>query len=209
MSLPVEVPGLSGIIPQVADGKVVIVESGADGVKSFFARQLARTALRMGQPVTYITSRDGPEVTHQLQNGGAAPANGSGPLRVLERDSLEGWEEIETLRGVLIVDSFSFLALELPISVLSMLLRRIRSVAQSQGLTVILATDRGMLDARSEAVLGHLSDGWVQFHVREGPEGLIRYLRVPKWTEGTLVDRNIYYEYDGRRLAIDLRRRVL
>ena len=128
---------------------------------------------------------------------------------MVERESLEGWGDIEGLRGLLVVDSFSFLTLELPSSILSEMLRHLRSVGHTQGLTVALGTDRGMYDARSEAILGHLSDGLIQFHTREGPEGLIRYLRIPKWTEGTLVDRNIYYEYDGKRLAIDLRRRVL
>ena len=209
MGLPVEVPGLDTIIPQVADGKIVVIESGADGVKSFFAQRLARTALKAGRPVTYITSRDGPELSHDLLNGGEPLPPSGATLRVLERDSLDGWDEIESLRGVLVIDSFSFLTLYLPSAKFADLLRRLRLVGHREGLTVVLATDRGMSDERSEAILGHLCDGFIQFHEKEGPEGLIRFLRVPKWTEGTLVDRNIYYEYDGKRLAIDLRRRVL
>lgn len=209
MGLPVEVPGLDTIIPRVEDGMIFSVESGADGVKSFFVRRVARTALRAGWPVTFVTSRDGPDIAHELSNGGGDALPPNGALRVVERESLEGWGDIEGLRGLLVVDSFSFLTLELPSSILSEMLRHLRTVGHTQGLTVALGTDRGMFDARSEAILGHLSDGLIQFHTREGPEGLIRYLRIPKWTEGTLVDRNIYYEYDGKRLAIDLRRRVL
>jgi hypothetical protein len=74
---------------------------------------------------------------------------------------------------------------------------------------VVLAIDRGMFDPRSEAVVVHLSDGLLQFQSREGTEGLMRYLRIPKWTEGKFFDRNVYYEFDGARLAIDLRHRVL
>jgi len=209
MGIPVEVPGLDTIIPQVPDGKIVVVESGADGVKSFFVRRFARTALHSGRPVTFITSRDGPELSPALLNGGDLPPVPASALRVIERDSLEGWDGIESLRGLLVVDSFSFLTLDITSSKLSDVLRRLRLVAHAEGLTVALATDRGMSDERSEAILGHLADGWIQFHAKEGPEGLIRFLRVPKWFEGTLVDRNIYYEYDGKRLAIDLRRRVL
>jgi hypothetical protein len=58
-------------------------------------------------------------------------------------------------------------------------------------------------------VVTHLSDGYLQFHAREGPEGVLRFLRIPKWMDGKFVDRNIYYEFDGKRIAIDLRRRVL
>ena len=209
MAIPVEVPGLNTIIPEIAEGKIIVVESGADGVKSFFARRLARTALQAGHPVTFITSRDGPEISQELVNVFDAGVVSEGALRVVERDSLNGWDGIEALRGLLVVDSFSFLTLDLSTGNLSELLRRLRLMAHAERLTVILATDRGMSDERSEAILGHLADGWIQFHVKEGPEGLIRFLRVPKWMQGTLVDRNIYYEYDGKRLAIDLRRRVL
>ncbi|HTZ61345.1 MAG TPA: hypothetical protein VMC82_01700 [Thermoplasmata archaeon] len=209
MGIPVEVPGLDTIVPVIPDGHIVVIESGADGVKSFLSRRLAKTALRAGRSVTFIASRDGPELSQSLLIGNDLPPTRGDGLRVEERDSLVGWQDVDSLRGVLVVDSFSFLALNLPPSQLSELLRRLRRLGHAQGLTVILATDRGMADERSESILGHLSDGWIQFLSKEGPEGLIRYLRVPKWSDGTLVDRNIYYEYDGKRLAIDLRRRVL
>ena len=209
MAIAVEIPGLDTIIPQVEDGKIIVVESGADGVKSFFVRRFARTALHSGRPVTFITSRDGPELSKALLNVFDEPLVQQGALRVIERDSLEGWDGIDALRGLLVIDSFSFLTLNISATHLSELLRRLRLVAHAEKLTVALATDRGMSGAQSEAILGHLSDGWIQFHAKEGAEGLIRFLRVPKWMEGTLVDRNIYYEYDGKRLAIDLRRRVL
>jgi|HubBroStandDraft_1064217.scaffolds.fasta_scaffold76527_2 KaiC/GvpD/RAD55 family RecA-like ATPase len=209
MALHVEVPGLDTIIPEIGEGKIVIVESGADGVKSFFVRRLARTALQSGLPVTFITSRDGAELSKELGNVFDPSVRGTGALRVIERDSLDGWNGIEALRGLLVIDSFSFLTLGITSTHLSEMLRRLRLVAHAEKLTIALATDLGMSDARSEAILGHLADGWIQFHAKEGADGLIRFLRVPKWMEGTLVDRNIYYEYDGKRLAIDLRRRVL
>ncbi len=209
MGLPVEVPGLDTIIPQLGDGRIVVVESGADEAKSFFVRTLARTALGLKWPVTYLTSRDGPELSHSLLNGGASASVIPTLLQVLERESIRGWSGLDVARGLLAIDSFSFLTLDLPIDQLSELMRRIRAAAHVQALTVVLATDRGMFEPRSEAVVFHLADGVIQFHAKEGPEGLVRFLRVPKWTQGTFVDRNIYYEYDGSRLAIDLRRRVL
>lgn len=209
MDVPVEVPGLDTIIPNVSQGSIVVVESGADAVKSFFVRRLAKSALSAGSPVTFVTSRDGADLSRELLNGGGPPIARPDSLTVLERESLEPWNEIELLRGLVVVDSFSFLTLGLTLSQLSEVLRRLRAVAHVHGLTVILATDRGMFDLRSEAIVDHLADGLIQFHSKEGTEGLIRFLRVPKWTSGTLIDRNIYYEYDGKRLAIDLRRRVL
>lgn len=209
MALPVEVPGLDTIIPQLEEGRIVVVESGADEAKSFFVRRLAKTALGLGWPVTYLTSRDGADLGHALLNGGSAANSAPTLLQVIERDSLRGWTGFDAARGLLAVDSFSFLTIDIPTDQLSEIMRRLRSAAHAQALTVVLATDRGMFDPRSEAVVLHLADGVIQFHAKEGPEGLVRFLRVPKWVQGKFVDRNIYYEYDGSRLAIDLRRRVL
>jgi hypothetical protein len=66
-----------------------------------------------------------------------------------------------------------------------------------------------MFEPRAEAIAVHLADGFIQFHAREAPEGMQRFLRIPKWLDGKFVDRNIYYEFDGKRIAIDLRSRVL
>jgi KaiC/GvpD/RAD55 family RecA-like ATPase len=208
MGLPVEIPGLNTILPEVPDGKVAIVEGGSDGAKGYFARRIAKSALRLGRRVTYLTSRDGPEVTAELQNGSVDPVR-AGLLRVEELDSLSGSGSLDTAGGLLAIDSFSFLTLDLPLPRLAEMMRGLHTECSRTGLTVVLATDRGMFDPRAEAVTIHLSDGLIQFHSKEGPEGVIRYLRVPKWPSGTVTDRNIYYEFDGTKMVIDLRRRVL
>ena len=113
------------------------------------------------------------------------------------------------LVGLLAIDSFSSLTLHLAPDVLAQSLRSLRSLCRHRGTTAVLATDRGMFDPRSEAIAIHLADGFLQFHTREGAEGVVRFLRVPKWMDGRFVDRNVYYEFDGKRIAIDLRSRVL
>jgi KaiC/GvpD/RAD55 family RecA-like ATPase len=209
MGLPVDIPGLNTILPEVPDGKVAIVEGGTDGAKGYFARRIAKSALRLGRPVTYLTSRDGPEVSSELQKGSGEEAVRSGMLRVEELDSLTDHEALHPSGGLLAIDSFSFLTLDLPLTRLAEMMRGLHTQCTRTGLAVILATDRGMFDPRSEAITIHLSDGLIQFHSKEGPEGVIRYLRVPKWSSGTVTDRNIYYEFDGTKMVIDLRRRVL
>ena len=209
MGVPVEVPGLGTIVPEIPGGTIVIIESGADGAKSFLVQTLVRTALRKGDTVTYLTSRDATILNEQLLDGGVANPPPGQNLRVLELDSLADWASVGEERGVLAIDSFSFLTLTFPSAQLATTMRGFRARCRSSGLTVVLATDRGMFESHNEAIAIHLADGLMQFHTKEGPEGLIRYLRIPKWTAGTLTDRNIYYEFDGKRMAIDLRRRVL
>jgi KaiC/GvpD/RAD55 family RecA-like ATPase len=209
MGIPVEVPGLDTIIPEVGEGRLLVVESGADAAKSFFVRRLALTALRNHWPVTYLISRDAEELRALLSvEGGGALDNGA-RLVIHEEDAVRTLADYGGEGGLLAIDSFSFLTLDLPPTKFAVLVRALRAVCHEKGTTVLLATDRGMFEPRAEAVALHLADGVIQFHAKEGPEGVIRFLRIPKWTDGKFVDRNIYYEFDGKRLAIDLRRRVL
>lgn len=209
MSLPIEIPGLDTIVPVIEDGTTVIVEGGADPSKSFFVRRLCRTALHVPRPVTFVTSRGERELRERLtaENGGSTEFGSS--IRIVERDALQSLDEYVSPKGVLAVDSFSFLTLDLTPTELARMLRDLRLAGQGQGTIVILTTDQGMFEERSEAVLTHLSEGYIEFHAQEGTEGILRFLRIPKWWDGRFVDRNIYYSFDGRRIAIDLRSRVL
>ena len=209
MNIPIEVPGLDTILPEIEQGRLVVVESGADSAKSFFVRRLSLTAGRVGAPVRFVTSRDASEVQALLAAEGGVDARSEGWIQVYERDRLDDFEEFEPDGGLLTVDSYSYLTLNVAPAQMASALRRLRSACRTHGMTAVLATDRGMFDPRSEAVATHLADGFLQFHAREGPEGVQRFLRIPKWMDGRFVDRNIYYEFDGKRIAIDLRRRVL
>ena len=209
MSLPVEVPGLDTLLSEIGDGTIVIVEGGADLAKSFFIRRLCRTALHGGRPVSFVTSRDGRELAAMFARENGESSTRTGAVEILERDSVDSLSEYVPQEGLLAVDSFSFLTLGLAPTDLARMLRELHRVSRENRTTALLATDQGMLEPRAEAVVTHLAEGHIEFHAQEGTEGLVRFLRVPKWADGRFVDRNIYYDFDGRRIAIDLRSRVL
>lgn len=209
MGIAVEVPGLDTVIPELREGSMVVAEGGADLAKNFFVRRLTLTALRSRWPVTFVTSRDRAETLQMLSTEAGFDPWFEEQLQVVEKDSLGSLAELGRGGGLLVADSFSFLTIELTPPELSGLMRELRALCRERKTTIVLATDRGMFDPRAEAVTVHLSDGFIEFHSKEGPEGLVRFLRVPKWLDGKFVDRNVYYEFDGKRLAVDLRRRVL
>jgi KaiC/GvpD/RAD55 family RecA-like ATPase len=209
VGLPVEVPGLDQIIPDLGEGRLVVVESGPDPAKGFFVRRLGRTALRLGWPVTFVISRDRKELDALFTAEGTVLPEFTEQLNIVEQDSIRTMDGYGQQGGLLAVDSFSFLTLELPGDRLAPLLRGLRELGRERRTTVVLATDRGMFTPSAEAVTAHLADGVIQFHAKESTEGIVRFIRIPKWTDGRFVDRNIYYEFDGQRIAIDLRRRVL
>jgi archaellum biogenesis ATPase FlaH len=209
VGIPIDIPGLEVIIPEVGEGRVVIIESGSDLTNSFLIRRLCRTALQSGKPVTFVTSRDPVDLRENLSANGTPNGGAGGNAQILEMEFVEELAGLAPPKGVLAVDSFSFLTLELDPQHLSRLLRTLHSTCREQRSTALLATDRGMFESRSEAIAIHIADGYLQFNSREGADGLVRFLRIPKWTDGKFFDRNIYYEFDGKRLAIDLRSRVL
>lgn len=187
----------------------MIVESGADLTNSFLVRRLSRSALDRGRRVTFLTSRDEGEVREALEPASGATPRTDRKATIVQLDAIDGWGDLAPSDGLLAVDSFSFLTLDLGPQELAHLLRQLRTVCRSRRSTAVLATDRGMFDPRAEAIAIHLVDGYIQFHSREGSEGPVRFLRIPKWTDGKFFDRNIYYDFDGQRIAIDLRTRVL
>lgn len=207
--MPIEVPGLNTIVPELPEGRLVVIESGPDPAKGFLLRRIALTAAAREYRVTFITSRDKAEVEGQLGREASSPPWTEGRFDIEERDSVWSLDELGAAGGLLAVDSFSFLTLDLTSTQLASMLRSLRTVCKDRGTMVVLSTERGMVDSRAEAITWHLADGVFQFHTREGPEGVIRWLRIPKWMDGRALDRNIYYGFDGTRLAIDLRRRVL
>lgn len=209
VGIPVEVPGLNTIIPEFEDGRLIVVESGADPAKSFFVRQLTLTALRGGRAVTFVTTRDRGELESLLTAEAGNRSWSENEVRLVEGAEPDHLERMANPDGLLAVDSFSFLTLDSTGPEVARLLRALRVACHEQRTTIVLATDRGMVETRSNAVLAHLADGVLEFHSREAPEGLQRFLRVPKWTTGKIVDRNIHYEFDGSRISVDLRSRVL
>jgi len=210
VGIPIDIPGLDVIIPEVQEGRTVLVESGADLTNSFLVRRLSLAAMWTGHPVTFVTSRDAKELRQSLQANGEGSGGAAGhEPRVVEADTVKELASFTPEGGMLAVDSFSFLTLDLDAQALAGLLRELHAACRFRRATAVLATDRGMFEPRSEAIAIHIADGYLQFHAREGTDGLVRFLRIPKWTDGKFFDRNIYYEFDGKRLAIDLRSRVM
>jgi hypothetical protein len=63
----VDLPGLDRVMPEVADGELLVVEGGIDPAKSFFVHYLARAAAADGRGVKFVTSRDVPYVERGLR----------------------------------------------------------------------------------------------------------------------------------------------
>jgi hypothetical protein len=124
VGIPIDIPGLNTIIPEIGDGRVVIVESGADLTNSYFVRHLGSSVLGLGRPVTFVTSKDRGEVQETLKSGPSVANGSANHARILEMDSVANLDELAPEGGLLAVDSVSFLTLGLSSHDLAHLLRR-------------------------------------------------------------------------------------
>jgi KaiC/GvpD/RAD55 family RecA-like ATPase len=203
VGVPIEVPGLSRFIAEVPDGRLILIEGDMGPSKGFLAARLACSAAAAGRQVTYVTSgrRHDAEERLGMWEGSARPD-------VVEAEGWPGVEEESDGSQDLVVDGFSFLALDVPPVELARSLRGVAARLARTGGIGVFTVERGMLEPRSAAVAAHLADGLIQFHAREDVDGVVEFLRIPKWMQGVAHPRNIYYGFEGRRLSIDTRRRV-
>jgi len=188
MPIPVEVPGLDAFIPEVPEGRLVLLEGGLAPAKSALARRVLATAQSQGRAVRLLSTR---------------PAEGE----TLPATEVSSWPS-EWPAADVAVDSFSLLHLGTGAAEVADRLRRMRKACAANGTVAVLVLDDGQMEPAAVAAAHHLADGVVQFRARDDPEGAIPYLRVPKWMARGGTERNVYYGFDGEALLVDTRRRV-
>jgi len=205
MVISIGIPGIQRYIQDIPDGMVILLEGGADHMPSNIAQALAPSAFAQKRPVRYITSRRQEDVILQILNNGQDPE----AFNVTENIDPDRWGDHILKGAMVIVDSFSFFILGKEVQYVKDLMLRLRSVCREMGANLVLIAEQGMLERTTEAVTHYLADGIIQFMFSERPEGVSRYLRIPKWVNETMVDQNIFYEYEGGHIKIDLRSRVV
>jgi archaellum biogenesis ATPase FlaH len=194
MPVAVEVPGLDAHVPEVPDGRLVLLEGGLAPAKASLARTLGRSAAAQGRAVTLLSTR------------GAGPDAGAEGLRV---EATERWPSAPAPPGNdVVVDSFSLLALDASPAEVAARVRSLRQAAARDGRIAVLVLDDGHLQPAALAACHHLADGVIQFLARDDADGLVTFLRIPKWMDGAGVDKNLFYTFTGRQMLIDTRRRV-
>jgi KaiC/GvpD/RAD55 family RecA-like ATPase len=195
---------LSNFVKDVPDGSLVHVEGGIDSVKSAFAIQLAGSAAERGWLALFVSTRWLPDLRSEVES--AFPKGAFEILSAQDSSSLAGHASPKT---VLVVDSFSYLSLDMGPAALKKTLESLRGACKNTGCIAILVTDAGTMGRERDSIVTQACDGVVQFLSRESQERYSRFIRVPKWVGGGSIGENLYYDYDGGRINIDLRARVV
>lgn len=204
MGIPISITGMSAYIKDISDGNLLLVQGSIDPITSIFVQTLSTIAIKEGKPVNFITSRAEEEVREQVQ---LFQSNGF-DFPIIEERSHRHWENYIVDDGLMVIDSFSYLNLERPLSEVRRVLEDFLKLCKQKNAIVLLTIERSMLSEQVEVTCAHLADGIFNFLTKDTDKGIRRYIRIPKWMDGRSFDDNIYYQFDGREIRVDLRSRV-
>jgi len=204
MGIPISITGMSSYIKDISDGNLILVQGSIDPITTIFVQTLSTIAVKEEKPVNFITSRTVEEVREQIH---LFQSNGI-EFPVIEERSHRHWENYIVDNGVMVIDSFSYLNLERPLSEVRRVLEDFLRLCKQKNSIILLTIERGMLSEQVEVTCSHLADGIFNFLTKDTDKGIRRYIRIPKWMDGRSLDDNIYYHFNGREIRVDLRSRV-
>jgi archaellum biogenesis ATPase FlaH len=205
MGLQINIAGLDEIIPEIPEGNIIFLEGSLEPIKTIFALKLGQVAYKTGHIITYITSHEQEEVLANSSYYIGSELH----FNIIEDRNYTKWKNYIKEGAVLIIDSFSYLMLDKSLSEFKMILEEMRKLCKEKKAILILTLDLGMLESKFEITGAHLVDGIVQFLFREEPDGIARFMRIPKWMNGQAYDKNIFFTFDNKRINIDSRARVV
>jgi KaiC/GvpD/RAD55 family RecA-like ATPase len=204
MGIPIKIAGMSGFIQDIPFGNLVLIEGSIDPIATIFVQTMASISVTEEIPVRFITSRAEEEVRDQIRffqdNGLEFP--------IFAERSHRHWQDHITEKGLTAIDSFSYLNIDRPLADVRRVLEEFLKQCKEKQAIILLTSEQGMLSEQVEVTCRHLADGIFRFLSRDTEQGIRRYIRIPKWMNGQSFDENIYYQFDGREIRVDLRSRV-
>jgi archaellum biogenesis ATPase FlaH len=205
MGIPVTITGLKELISEIPEGNLILAVSSTSPVNTIFVQKISVQAVKYGNPVTYITSRTAQEVHEQIVYYQNESAHG---LRVVEERSPMRWKDYIEKQSLLVIDSFSYLVLDMTLTEVRVILEEFLHDCQDRNAVVLLTMEEGMLDRRTEISTAYLADGIFQFLNKETSKGVAHFIRIPKWMKAQSFNDNINYTFEDKSIKVDLRSRV-
>jgi len=205
MGIPVNVVGLNKFVTEIPDGNIILIEGKIDPVKTFFVQHIGCTSIKNGRDVIYITSR----VINELKKELLVYDSDTKSFNIVEERSSRHWKDYVKDNSLLIIDSFSYLMLDKSLYEFRDNLEDLRQATKDKNAIVLLTVEEGMLDEKAEITAKYIADGIVIFKKKEASKGISRYVIIPKWKNNMAFNDNIYYDFDGISMKVDMRSRVV
>jgi len=204
MGIKIDMPGLNNFIPEIPDGQIILIEGKLDPIKTFFVMHLGEIACKNGKDVVFITSKNKYEIRESLKTKDF----GDG-FKVIDERSSRHWKDYISNNSVLIIDSFSYLMLDKTLYEFRDVMEDMRDECKKRGAIGLFTLVDDMLGEKEEITTEYLADGIIRFLTKKSSTGIDRYIRIPRWVGNVSFDENINYTFDGTRMSVDQRERVV
>lgn len=206
MGIPIDMTGLKHFIPEIPDGQIILIEGKLDPIKTFFVKHLGHIACRNGRKVTFISSKNKVQIRESLK---CETDFDHKNFEIIDERSSRHWKDHIEEKSLLIIDSFSYLMLDKSLYEFRDVMEDMRDECKIKNAIALLTLVDGMLGEKEEITTEYLADGIIRFLTRESSKGKERYIRIPRWIGNVSFDDNINYSFDGKRMNVDQRERVV
>jgi hypothetical protein len=205
MSIEIPISGFPEELSTIRNGDIILFETGEDMIPTFLAQTLGFQYVKHGGKVLYITSRSESDINNQLMK---LDSKGL-PFEIYEKVDPFKFIKAFSPGSMIIIDSLSYLISNLKQDDLIEIFESMNEQCKKVGSILLLVGNLKIFDEASRIIIRHNCDGIYQFLYNERSEGINRFIRIPRWTDGRPYDINIFYNYQNERINIDLRSRVV
>lgn len=199
------ISGYPDEIAHIRKGESILFECGDNQIPGLLAQILGHKYSENGGKVLYITSRNERFVSQQLRRIDSRGVD----FDIYEKVDPFNFSKAFRPGSLVIIDSVEYLLYHLDHDELMEVFESMNEKCKEAGSILIMVGQISTLDIKSQVIIRHNVDGIMQFLYNERPEGINRFIRIPRWTDGRPYDSNIFYKYENERINIDLRSRVV
>jgi hypothetical protein len=205
MSVEIPISGYPDQLSEIHNGDVILFESEEDLIPTFLSHDLGHSYLKDGGKVLYITSRTEKEVNTQLLRLDSKGVD----FDIYEKVDPKQFTKAFSTGAMIIIDSIEYLIEHLQKEEYIEIFEGMKQKCKESGSILLMIGRIDLLDPMKARIIRHNVDGILQFLHNERPEGINRFILIPKWTDGKPYDMKIYFKYQVDRITIDLRSRVV
>ena len=132
---------------------MISIEGGVDPPKAIMVGEIASTAKENGWQISYVCPRGRCGSLQSL------PGSWKEEMLLVEGDAPTLWKDHMKNKGLLIIDSLSYLLQGRDVQEFKRVMEDVKSACTSSGAVVIQLVELGMLDRWAEVLSGFYADG--------------------------------------------------
>lgn len=205
MGIEIPITGMPDEISEIEQGKVILIEGGEDSLARYLSQRIAHEYSKKGRSCIMISSRPESLVNEDLKMIGP----NSMVFDIYEEVHPSKFSKAFSSGSMVVVDRLDYIMGKNIIDDPHKLFEDLGEICRSSDSILILVSRIGGMEGPIDKIIKHNVDGIIQFSTIEKQEGISRYMRFIKWTDGLPYDNYIPFKYHNNKFNIDLRSKVI